>query len=244
MEKLKQWIALTLVGALGIMAVGWFLLVSPKRSEAADLRSQTASQLSANALLETQIEVLKAQATELPKEQATLADIAAKIPTGPELPTLVRALSDAAATANVQLVSITPGTPVPVVPVAPAAAPANGETAPQPAAPATAPAAGPAGQLANVPISVSIVGDYFEVAAFVAALETLPRSFRVNDLTLTPGVSPTATDEDPAAGSDGSSLTTTVNGFVFMAAGVTPAAPAPATAADPAAAAAPSAAND
>lgn len=242
MDKLKQWVALTVVGALGIMALGWFMLVSPKRSEAADLRSQTASQLSANALLQTQIEVLKAKASELPKEQATLAAIAAKIPTGPELPTLVRSLSDAAATSGVQLVSITPGTPVPVVPVAPAAAPANGQTTP-PAAPGAAPAApGPAGQLANVPVSVSIVGDYFEVAAFVAALETLPRAFRVNDLTLAPGVSPTATDKDPKAATDGSSLTTTVNGFVFMAAGVPAAAPAPAPAADTAAAAAPAAA--
>ena len=240
MDKLKQWVVLSLVGALGIMAVGWFLLVSPKRSEAAELRIQTASQLSANALLQTQIDVLKSQATELPKEQATLADIAAKIPAGPELPHLVRSLSDAAATAGVQLVSITPGTPAPVVPVAPAAAPATGETAPQPAAPA----AGPAGQLANVPVSVSIVGDYFEVAAFIAALETLPRAFRVNDLTLAPGVSPTSTDQDPSAATDGSSLTTTINGFVFMAAGVTPAAPAPAPAADPAAAAAPSAAQN
>ena len=35
MDKLKQMVALALVAALAIAAGGWFLLVSPKRKEAA-----------------------------------------------------------------------------------------------------------------------------------------------------------------------------------------------------------------
>ena len=49
MDKLKQWVALTVVGCLGIMAAGWFLLVSPKRTEAAEIREQAVAQESANA---------------------------------------------------------------------------------------------------------------------------------------------------------------------------------------------------
>ena len=158
MEKLKQWIALSLVGALGILAVGWFVLVSPKRGEAAAIRDQAAAQVSANAMLATQIDVLKAQAKELPEQQATLADVAARIPDNTALPALVRALSDASATSGVELVSITPGPPVPVAPPAAAAvAPAEGQTTPEATPPTTTPApVGAAGLLANVPVSVSI----------------------------------------------------------------------------------------
>jgi Tfp pilus assembly protein PilO len=232
MDKLKQWVALTALGAVGIVAVGWFVLVSPKRGEAADLRAQTVTQVDANAMLQTQIEVLKAKAKDLPKEQATLAAVAAKIPDNPALPGLVRALLDASATSGVELVSITPGTPVVVAPPAAAVAPVDGQSAPDPTVPAVVPGPGAAGQLANIPVAINVVGDYFEVAQFVAALEGLPRALRVNNLTLAPGASPTA----PAAtettdAEDGSSLTTTINGFVFMSADTTPA---PASAAPPA----------
>lgn len=233
MEKLKQWIALSLIGALGILAVGWFVLVSPKRGEAAEIREQAASQVSANALLATKIDVLKAQAKELPEQQAKLAAVAAKIPDSVALPRLVRDLSDASATSGVELVSITPGPPAVIAPpAAAAAAPTDGQPTADavPAAPA-APTASAAGQLASVPVSISIVGDYFEVATFLSALETLPRAFRVNEVSLAPGLSPTATGAAETAATDGSSLTTTINGFVFMAAGSAPTAP-PAPAAE------------
>lgn len=231
MDKLKQWTALTLVGALAIVAVGWFLLVSPTRGEAAALRAQAADQVSANQMLETQIEVLKVKAKELPQEQATLAAVAAKIPENPALPGLVRLLLDASAEAGVQLVSLTPGTPAPVaVPAAAAPAPAADAAtvpAPQPdaAAPAAPAAAGPAGQLAAVPVAINVVGGYFEVAQFVAALESLPRALRVHMLSVTPGLAPTSAGEGSA--DDGSSLTTVINGSVFMAVGSGPAPAAP-----------------
>ena len=60
MDKLKQYVTLTVLGAVVILAAGWFLLVSPKKGEAADLQTQAASQVSANAVLETQLQVLRA----------------------------------------------------------------------------------------------------------------------------------------------------------------------------------------
>lgn len=242
MDKLKQWVALTVVGCLAIMAAGWFLLVSPKRTEAADLRVQAAEQQSANSQLETELQVLQAQAKELPKEQAKLAAVAAKIPDNPALPSMVRALLEASTRTGVELVSVAPGEPelvAPAVPAAPAA-PAAGQAAPAegaaPAAPG-APAPGPAGQLASIPLSVNVVGDYFEVQAFVAALEELPRALRVHTLNISPGASPTAGEGVEVSTTDGRSLTTTVNGFVYMAANRPPAtaasvpgAPAPADA--------------
>lgn len=225
MDKLKQWVALTVLGCLGIAAAGWFLLVSPKKAEAADLQAQTASQESTNASLRTQLEVLKAQAKDLPAKQADLARVAAKIPDNPALPSLIRALTAAAASAGVELVSVTPGPPAAVaVPVAaapvaadPAAPPADPAAAP--AAPAAgAPTATAAGTLAGIPVAINVVGGYFEVAQFMSNLENLPRALRVTNLTLAPGTSPVAGEGASTTVEDGSSLTSTITGSVFMAA--------------------------
>jgi Tfp pilus assembly protein PilO len=227
MDKIKQWVVLTLVASVAIVAAGWFLAVGPKRAEAEELRTQAAEQVAANATLETQLQVLQAQARELPKEQAKLAAVAAKIPDNPALPALVRALLETAESSGVELVSISPGAPTlaeaaPVEAVAPPP-PAQGQTAPDAAPPAGVPAdpaaapPGPAGQLASVTVDINVVGDYFEVQAFVAGLETLPRALRITTLNLTPGASPTAGEGASTNVEDGRSLTTTISGFVYMA---------------------------
>ena len=237
MDKLKQWVALTVVGCMAVLAAGWFLLISPKKAEAADLVAQTATQEATNDGLRTQLEVLKAQAKDLPKKQAELARVQAKIPDNPALPTLIRALTSAASASGVELVSVTPGAPVavaaavtatPPTPVpaaegaAAAAAPADGAA---PAAPAAAGAAGtptavaPAGTLAAIPLGINVVGGYFEVAQFLSEIEQLPRALRVTALTVAPGLSPVA-GPNAAAGApaDGRSITTTITGSVYLAA--------------------------
>lgn len=225
MDQLKKWVTLSIVASVLIMAAGWFLAVSPKRAEAAELRLQAEQQVSANSALETQLQVLQAKAKDLPKEQAKLAAVAAKIPDNPALPGLVRALIEAADSSGVELVSVAPGPPalvaaaVPVAPVDPAAAPAAGQQTPVdgavPVDPAAAPIT-PAGQLANIPVTINVVGDFFEIQQFMALLETLPRALRVQDLAVTPGASPT--DQGETSAEDGRSLTTQITGFVFMAA--------------------------
>jgi Tfp pilus assembly protein PilO len=227
MDKLKQWVALTVVGCLAIMAAGWFLLISPKRTDAAAVREQALSQEATNAGLRTQLEVLQAQAKDLPKKQADLARVAAKIPDNPGMPALIRALTAAGTSAGVQLVSVTPGAPAPVAAAAAVAvAPAPAAGAPAPAAPAPAAAApadpnapvaaGPAGALAAIPVALNVVGGYFEVSQFLANLENLPRAYRVTGLTLAPGASPTS--KDKASTEDGRVLTSTITGSVYMAA--------------------------
>jgi Tfp pilus assembly protein PilO len=224
-DKVKQWVALALVGSLAIVAAGWFLLVSPKRGEAADLRTQAASQETANTNLRTSLQMLQAQAKDLPKKQADLARVAAKIPSDPAMPALIRALTAASTSAGVHLVSVTPEAPVAMAAAAPAPgaapAPVDGAApaAADPAAPAAgAPGAGPAGSLAAIPVTISVAGGYFEVAQFLANVENLPRALRVNNLTLVPGLSPAAPEGSDAKVEDGRSLLTTITGSVFMAA--------------------------
>ena len=227
MDKLKQYVTLTVLGAVVILAAGWFLLISPKKGEATELQTQAAAQVSANAVLETQLQVLRAQAKELPKKQAELARVAAKIPDNPSLPALIRAITAASTSAGVEFVSVAPGPPaalvavVPVAPVAPAAGPPANPAAAAPAAPVApaAPAAPAAGTLAAIPLTLNVVGDYFEIEQFIASLENLPRALRVGNLKLVPGTSPTAGSSAPSSSEDGRTLSSTITGSVFMAAG-------------------------
>jgi Tfp pilus assembly protein PilO len=217
MDKLKQYVVLTVVASLVVLAAGWFLLVSPKRSQAADLRTQAAAQVTANAQLETQLQVLKAQAKDLPKQQARLAAVAAKIPSNPALPALVRALTTASTSAGVELISVTPSSPTLVAGAAPTAGTAPAATAPAATGSTVAAPAVDAGQLAAIPLTLNVVGGYFQVEQFVSNLESLPRSMRVTNLKLVPGtnpVKPTTTATVP----DGKTLVTTVTGMVYMAA--------------------------
>jgi len=241
MDKLKQYVTLTVLAAVVILAAGWFLLVSPKKGEATLLQEQAAQKTAANSVLETELQVLRIQAKELPKKQAELARVAAKIPDNPSLPGLIRALTAAGTSAGVELVSVTPELPVvlagatPVAPVAPpATAPAGSGTAPGAQAAAVAPSAGAAVQLAAIRISVNVAGEYFEVEQFLANLENLPRALRVSNLTLAPGASPTAPTGTAPSLESGRSLISTISGSVFMATGRPAATPVVAPVAAPA----------
>lgn len=233
MDKIKQWVALSVLASLGLLAGGWFLVVSPKRGEAADLQAQVATQVATNQTLAVELDVLKAKAQDLPKKQADLAKVAAKIPTNPALPALIRALTAASTTAGVELVSVTPSAPVADTAAAPVAAPTPEASAPSadpaaPAEPAAAPVAAPAppsaaGTLALIPLTINVVGDFYEVEQFIANMEQLPRAVRVTHVSVAPGVSVTAGASGGSSASDGSSLTTTITGSVFMATGAAPA---------------------
>jgi type IV pilus assembly protein PilO len=251
MDKLKQWVALTVVAVLAIGAGAWFLLVSPKRSEAADLRTQAAGVDAESSQLRTQLQVLKALAKDLPKAQADLAKVAAKIPDNPALPALIRALTKAADEAGVELVALSPGRPTAVAQakagaVAPQPTPAaaggtapvaTGSTATTPARTAATTTAAAAGSLQAITLTVDVVGRYFQVEQFFDKLENLTRAFKVTEFSMKPGVSPTAKVAKDSTGTAAlkpatpSTLTTTITGSVYLATGRTSTAAAPAAAA-------------
>lgn len=211
MDTLKKWTALAVVAALVILAGGWFLLVSPKRSNAADLQTQAAEKQRSNLGLQTQLAVLKGQAKDLPKQQAKLAAVAAKIPSDPAMPALVRALNKAASDANVELVSMAPGTP---------SAPTTSATTTAGTA-AGASAGLAAGSLQQIPVTLNVVGSYFQVAEYLDRLEGLTRAFRVTGFTLAPGANPVKATAGQATADSGKVLTANINGQVFLTAGAT-----------------------
>src|SRR5437764_699644 len=136
MDKTKQTLAIALAAVLVVVAGGWFFLISPQRSSVAGLQDQTATQNATNASLQLKIQQLKAEAVEQPADQAQLRAIAKRLPSDLAEATLVASLSKAALAANVDLQTITPGSPILVsapvaaATVAPATSSAAGAAAP------------------------------------------------------------------------------------------------------------------
>jgi Tfp pilus assembly protein PilO len=198
MTETRKWALGTAVLVAALLIGSWFLLVSPKKAAAADLTTQTDAQIAANAQLETEISVLKAQSKNLPEMQAKLARLDTKIPSDPQLPTLIRQLSEAADRAGVDLVSLTPSAPA-VVGVTP------GTTVTD-----------TAGTLNAITLGIVATGGYFELQQFFNEVENMPRALLVNksDLTDTPtdGTAPTTTE----GSADASVLSATITAQVFL----------------------------
>lgn len=210
MTPTRLWSLVTAVTVAVVLGGGWFLLVAPKRSEAADLRDQTQVQLAANDTLALRIEQLAAQYEQLPAERARLAELRRNIPATPALPALIRDLSAAARASGAELVSVAPGTITPLVqggtPVA----------APTPAAGAEgsteAPAAAPTAALQYIPVTLTTEGSFVALKRFLHGLEELDRSFLVT------GIAANVTSDEESVTTE---LTSTVQGRVFLNRGAT-----------------------
>ena len=204
MTDTRKWSAIAVVLVAAIFAAGWFLLVSPKRGEAADLQAKTASQDSANLALEQKLKELQAQQADLPAQRARLAQIRANIPSNPALPSMIRDLTAAARKVGVSIDTMSPSAPVAVA----AAAEPGAVAAPATAGSATAPA------LFQVPLSLQVTGSYFEVEQFIHELEGLQRSLLVTGFSITPKPTAEAPDE----------LSLALTGRVFVSQDAAPAA--------------------
>ena len=156
--------------------------------------------------------MLKAQAQDLPKQEAFLAQIRRQVPSNPALPALIRDLTAGAKKSGVELLSLAPALPVAVVaPAVTAVVPTTAGTAAPSPTTTTAPGtvttpAAAAPVLYQVPITVKTSGSYFETEQFLNKVEALKRSFLVTGFTLKYSAS-TADEPDrgsPGAGDQGS----------------------------------------
>jgi Tfp pilus assembly protein PilO len=191
MDKTKQTLVAALMAMLVVVAGGWFLLISPQRSSVASLNDQTEQVGTQNAKLQTQISQLKAESAQVSGAQATLAAIARRLPPDPQEANLLDNLTKAASAANVDLQIIVPSPPVlataATVTTAPTtAATSSGSTAG--AAPATQAAVAAANQLYQIPLSLTVAGNYFDIEMFVHSLEGLQRAMVIDQVSLAAAV--------------------------------------------------------
>jgi Tfp pilus assembly protein PilO len=177
MSKSRQWVTLTAMVCLAVLAAGWFLVIKPQRAHASELRTQRVGVESHNSQLRSQVDQLRQEQKDLPAVQKLLSQIATKIPDNPALPALIRQLSAAADGAGVDLVSLSPGQPT----VAGGAVGAVATTTSTAGSAAAAPA-----PLATIPLAVQVRGTYFNVEQFFSAVEGLSRAMLVTGFTLQP----------------------------------------------------------
>lgn len=160
MTRLRQLWLLTAIAALVILAGGWFLLVTPKANEVSALREEAEAQLAANHKIEGEIAMLRKLAKTKPEKQKQLDQFDKLVPPNPGLPSLVRALSNAADDAGVEMVMMTPGEPA------------------VPTAAASATTAAPVA-VAHIPVKIEVNGTFTGIMQFFSEVEGLPRAYLV-----------------------------------------------------------------
>lgn len=172
MTTSRKWSLGTAAVVILILVVTWFLLVSPKRGEAAALATDTQAQLDTNADLALDLALLKQQNKKLPKYQAELAELRDRVPQTNSMPGFVRQLTEAANASGVFLNSVTPVAAVPLSKdgAAPVAISPEGVL--------------PAGELAGIDVTIDVYGGFFELQQFSNKLENLQRYTLVGGLTI------------------------------------------------------------
>jgi hypothetical protein len=210
--RTSRWVAGTVLLCVALLALSWFLLLAPRRANAAELDEQNVAAGQANNVLRAQIADLRAQFAKLPERQAELRQIQEQLPATAGMPKLVRDLDGLASASGVTITAITPSAPEYLDAAAPGAAPAV----------AAAAAGGQKSSVVKIPIVVALKGDYFQSVVFLKKLQLeMKRSFLVKSLQVAP--------ESPAAPKN---IIMTVTGEVFSLPNLvpTPAASASATA--------------
>jgi hypothetical protein len=107
----RFWLIGGAVVAALLVAVAWFGLVSPQRSQAADLRAQTAGTEDRTVVLRQRLTQLQRENTKLSTYQAQLAREQAALPTDPDLSAFLRQVQAAGEAAGTPVQTVTVGLP-------------------------------------------------------------------------------------------------------------------------------------
>jgi type IV pilus assembly protein PilO len=195
MTETRKWTLGAVLVAVLILVAGWFLLISPKRADVAELQTQTDAQLDQNSSLQTEIAVLKQQNKDLPEKQAELAALQTKIPQAPDLAGYVREMQDLGRKSGVAFTSLTPAAPLPVG-----------------GAPVSTTVALPPEALAAINVDMVVAGGYFEITKFINELETASRYTLVSGYVI---AEEEGADEEGAT-SGPAGLTATINARIYL----------------------------
>jgi Tfp pilus assembly protein PilO len=191
----RVWFIGTAIVTIGVLALGWFLGVSPRLSEVA---ASNADRLAAKTVNDQQvagIAALKEKFSSIDDVQKELDELRLALPSTVELDEFVNQVGTAAAEQGVSVVGFTSGDPAVFGVVAPEAPIATeGEATPAPAATPAASDAAATPPLADalldpanfitVKVSVTVEGEYDKILAFLAQMQDNPRLFLVSGLDL------------------------------------------------------------
>jgi Tfp pilus assembly protein PilO len=149
------------VVAVGIVAVIGLLLlflVFPKLHQVSDARKELETAQSQQTVLEAQKAALEVAKSQAPQARRTIASVNNQIPETADEPGIINLLNNAAISAGIDIVSLSPGTPT----------------------------FDPTKNLSTIPVAVSVTGTYFEIAQYLYDIETLPRAAVTTTMSLSP----------------------------------------------------------
>jgi len=245
--KKSTWIGGTAFLCVVILIGAWFMLIAPKRADAASVRDEAAQVEAQNDVLEAKVASLAADFKRLPELKEQLAAYRVGIPTEAQLSQFIKHLAKIADDRSVVIENITPATPQEVAlatSTAPAAEPTPSPSATEtPAADSSessttsdstaAPKALVPQGFTAVPFTITVIGKYADTTAFLSDLQSTK-----NRLFLVGGVTGTGQPkQDASAGKPATELgdqELVVTGFAYVLPDTTTAAtPAPVPTAGP-----------
>lgn len=147
------------VAAVLVAVLVFVFLVYPKFGQIREAEEDLDQARAQQASLEAELSRLQALAEDLPALQRQLARFRRAVPAVADLPGLINELQDAADRAGVDFFAISPGEPV----------------------------ISPAGQAAEIPAQIQVIGGFFPVDEFLFRLETLRRAAKVTSISLAEG---------------------------------------------------------
>ena len=234
-QNARSLVLLTILGAVVIIAIAWFLLISPVLSGAAEASEAAVQQESQNENTQIQVNKLKAQFASIDDYQTQLEALQVQIPTTQDYANLQRQFSAIAVAHNVVITSLSFGSAQPIE-----QSNVTDESAGETTDPTTDDAAtdetstdgsttegsgedsGTGGtdgskniaNLYGIPVTVSMTGSYDDLMAALNEMQTGEiRLILITDVSLTPS------DEADAAGGDTSAV---FGGQTFVLTGTTP----------------------
>lgn len=231
-SKASPWIVGTVLLCVGILALAWFVLISPQLAQASTVRDDAEQTRAHNVIQQKRVDTLKRQFAELDVYKAELAEIGSRIPSGAELPDLLRTFEAQAEVAGVTVVSTAAGVPEeffaaaedavsPPVQPGPDAGDeeateetnaADGVATPTPVTGSTGD--GVSGMVA-VPVQVTVLGGYDAVTDFVRRVQgEIPRLYVVTTFEITGQEEQEASNGRPATQEGDAEMI--INGYVYV----------------------------
>lgn len=163
------WAAGAGVLAVLLVVATYFLVIAPKRSEAADLKAQRVTVEQTNAEIQQRTAQLRSQFATLGEKREQLAAIESELPSAADVPALIHQVSGYAATSGVSLDQITPGAP----------------QAYTDSTSGTGKAATPASGIVAIPLTITVSGSFAQVELYVKNLQVdMTRHFSITGLTV------------------------------------------------------------
>jgi type IV pilus assembly protein PilO len=133
----------------------YFLLLGPLRAEYTDRKEERTAKEAQLAQLEQEVAQLEEVRRNAPEIEEELLELSKRIPSQPEIPTLLVQIEEIAVSANVTQLSVQPGAVEP---------PPGG------------------GDYLRIPITISLEGTYEELQDFVLRLRNLSRLVTINEV--------------------------------------------------------------